>query len=61
MADRGRENINLHAEGRPPRLHYTITGAVVSVARFQLAELGEQYRPPVKDHVQRPRPQGSPA
>jgi PadR family transcriptional regulator, regulatory protein PadR len=58
---RGRENIDPHAEGRPPRLHYTITGGAVSAARVQLAELSEQYRPPVKSRLQQPKPQGSTA
>ncbi len=57
---RGKENIDPHAEGRPPRLHYTITGAAVTAARLQLAALSDQYRPPA--HApSRPRPHGSPA
>jgi PadR family transcriptional regulator, regulatory protein PadR len=56
---RGKENIDPHAAGRPARLHYIITGAAVSAARIQLAELSEQYRPPVAGRVQQPGPQGS--
>jgi PadR family transcriptional regulator len=43
---RGKETIDPRAEGRPRRLHYTITGAAVSAAHCQLASLSEQYRPP---------------
>lgn len=43
---KGKEDIDPHAEGRPARLHYTITGAAVSAARTQLAKLSEAYRPP---------------
>jgi PadR family transcriptional regulator PadR len=57
---KGRENIDPHTEGRPPRLHYTITGAAVTAARLQLAALSDQYRPPVSMPA-RPRPHGSPA
>ena len=54
---RGKENIDPHTEGRPPRVHYTITGAAVSAARFQLAALSEQYRPPAPARA-RLKPQG---
>jgi DNA-binding PadR family transcriptional regulator len=57
---RGRESIDPHAEGRPPRLHYTITGAAAAAARLGLAELSERYRPPAAPVLQ-PRPQGSTA
>jgi PadR family transcriptional regulator, regulatory protein PadR len=57
---RGKEDIDPHVEGRPPRLHYTIEGAAVTAARLQLASLSEQYRPPVPSR-RRPRPYGSPA
>ena|ERR1700733_6870673 len=53
---RGRENIDPRAEGRPPRLHYTIAGDAVTAARIELAALSEQYRPPAPAH---PRPHGS--
>jgi PadR family transcriptional regulator PadR len=43
----GKEEIDPHAEGRPPRRVYRITGAAVAIARTQLAALSEQYRPPV--------------
>jgi PadR family transcriptional regulator, regulatory protein PadR len=43
----GKEDIDPRAEGRPPRRHYTITGAAVTAARTQLAALSEQYRPPM--------------
>ena len=43
----GREDIDPSAEGRPARRFYRISGAAVSVARIQLAELSERYRPPV--------------
>jgi DNA-binding PadR family transcriptional regulator len=57
---KGKEDIDPHAEGRPPRLHYTITGAAVTAARLQLAALSDQYRPPVPTRT-RTRPHGSPA
>lgn len=57
---RGKENIDPHVEGRPPRLHYTITGAAITAARRQLAALSDQYRPPAPART-RPRPHGSPA
>jgi DNA-binding PadR family transcriptional regulator len=57
---KGKENIDPHAEGRPPRLHYTITGAAVTAARLQLAALSDQYRPPASFPA-RPKPHGSPA
>jgi PadR family transcriptional regulator PadR len=53
----GREDIDPHEKGRPPRLNYTITGAAASAAHRQLAELSDQYRPPVPLRAQ-PRPQG---
>src|SRR5690242_8417737 len=43
---RGKEDIDPRAAGRPARTNYTITGAAVSAARIQLAELSERYRPP---------------
>jgi PadR family transcriptional regulator, regulatory protein PadR len=43
----GREDIDPHAEGRPPRRNYRIAGDAIPVARTQLAALSEQYRPPV--------------
>lgn len=49
----GRENIDTRAEGRPARRFYRITGTAVPVARQQLAELSERYRPPAPV---RPRP-----
>lgn len=52
---KGKEDIDPRAAGRPARTHYTITGAAVSAARIQLAELSERYRPPV---LARLRPQG---
>jgi len=55
---KGKENIDPHTEGRPPRLHYTIAGAAVTAARLQLAELSDQYRPPAPAGT---RPHGSPA
>src|SRR5580693_1076026 len=54
---RGREDIDPREKGRPPRLNYTITGAAASAARLQLAELSDQYRPPVPLRTQ-PRPEG---
>jgi PadR family transcriptional regulator, regulatory protein PadR len=57
---RGKENIDPHTEGRPPRLHYTITTAAATAAYRELADLSAQYRPP--DPVPtRARPYGSPA
>jgi PadR family transcriptional regulator PadR len=57
---RGKENIDPHTEGRPPRLHYTITGDAVTAARLQLAALSDQYRPPALGRI-RPRSHGTPA
>jgi PadR family transcriptional regulator PadR len=57
---RGKEDIDPHAKGRPPRLHYTITGDAVASARLELATLSDQYRPPTPAHP-RPRHQGSTA
>jgi PadR family transcriptional regulator, regulatory protein PadR len=55
---RGKEDIDPRAAGRPPRTHYTITGAAASSARIQLAELSERYRPPALGRL---RPQGGTA
>lgn len=41
-----REQIDPHETGRPARRFYKITGAAIPVARCQLAELSERYRPP---------------
>jgi PadR family transcriptional regulator, regulatory protein PadR len=54
--DKGKEGIDPRTEGRPPRLHYIITGAAAAAARQQLAALSDTYRPPVP--VQ-PKPRGS--
>jgi DNA-binding PadR family transcriptional regulator len=43
----GREDIDPHAEGRPPRRNYRISGAAVAIARNQLVALSELYRPPM--------------
>lgn len=51
---RGREDIDPRAAGRPARTNYTITGAAISAARIQLAELSERFRPPVPGRL---RPQ----
>jgi len=53
---RGREDIDPHVQGRPARLHYTITGSAVTAAHLELAELSERYRPPTRPG--RLRPQG---
>jgi PadR family transcriptional regulator, regulatory protein PadR len=42
----GKEEIDPHAEGRPARRFYRITGAGALAARQQLAALSERYRPP---------------
>jgi DNA-binding PadR family transcriptional regulator len=55
---KGKEDIDPHAAGRPPRMHYTIVGSAAAAARVQLAELSEQYRLPVRSHL---RPQGNTA
>src|SRR5580658_7254881 len=55
---RGREDIDPHEAGRPPRLHYTIAGDAVMAARVQLAALSDQYRPPIPGRL---RPQGGAA
>lgn len=49
----GKEDIDPHAEGRPPRRNYRISGAAEAAARQQLAELSERFRPPSRV---RPRP-----
>jgi len=56
----GKEDIDPRSEGRPPRRHYTISGAAVAAARVQLAALSEQYRPPVPA-ITRLRPHGGTA
>jgi PadR family transcriptional regulator, regulatory protein PadR len=55
---RGKEDIDPRAAGRPPRLHYRITGAAATAAHVQLLNLSDQYRPPVTTPI-RPRPQGN--
>ncbi len=55
---KGKENIDPRAEGRPPRVHYTITGAAVTAARLQFAALSDAYRLPSPAW---PRLQGSTA
>lgn len=55
---RGKEDIDPHAAGRPPRLHYTIAGDAVTAARVQLAALSDQYRPPIPARL---RPHGGTA
>jgi len=52
------EDIDPRAEGRPPRLHYTITGDAARAAHRELAALSDTYRPPARARV---RPQGSSA
>ena len=47
----GKEDIDPHAEGRPPRRNYRIAGDAITVARTQLAALSEQYRPPAPVHT----------
>jgi DNA-binding PadR family transcriptional regulator len=42
----GKEDIDPHEAGRPPRRVYWISGAAVAAARMQLAELSERYRLP---------------
>lgn len=42
----GKEDIDPHAEGRPARRFYRISGAGARAAHNQLAALSEQYRPP---------------
>ncbi len=55
---RGKEDIDPHEVGRPPRLHYTIAGDAATAARVQLAALSDQYRPPIPGRL---RPQGGTA
>jgi PadR family transcriptional regulator PadR len=55
---KGKEDLDPRVVGRPARTNYTITGAATSVARIQLAELSERYRPPVPGLL---RPQGGTA
>jgi PadR family transcriptional regulator PadR len=57
---RGKEDIDPHVKGPPPRLHYTISGDTIAAARLQLAALSDQYRPPALARA-RPRPQSSTA
>ncbi|HET9894589.1 MAG TPA: PadR family transcriptional regulator [Streptosporangiaceae bacterium] len=42
----GKEDIDPRAEGRPARRFYRISAAAVPVARQQLADLSERFRPP---------------
>lgn len=42
----GKEDIDPKAAGRPARRFYSITGAAVTAARLQLAEISERYQPP---------------
>lgn len=49
---RGKEDIDPHSAGRPPRLHYTITGESVTAARLELAALSDRYRPPASVRLQ---------
>jgi DNA-binding PadR family transcriptional regulator len=57
---KGKEDIDPHIAGRPPRLHYAITGAAVAAARLQLAALSDQYRPPAPAQTW-PSPHGNTA
>ena len=43
----GNEDIDPHVEGRRPRRFDKISGAAATVARQELANLSERYRPPV--------------
>jgi DNA-binding PadR family transcriptional regulator len=52
-----REDIDPHAEGRPARRVYRISGEAVAAARAELAALSERYRPPVPVRA-RPAPSG---
>jgi DNA-binding PadR family transcriptional regulator len=42
----GKEDIDPHAEGRPPRRFYHITGSGALAAHNQLSALSEHYKPP---------------
>jgi DNA-binding PadR family transcriptional regulator len=42
----GKEAVDPHEVGRPPRRVYWISGAALTVARVQLAALSKRYRPP---------------
>lgn len=48
----GKEAINPHVAGRPPRRVYRISGAAVAAATAQLEALSARYRPP---RLARPR------
>lgn len=49
---RGKEDVDPHSAGRPPRLQYTITGDAATAARLELAALSERYRPPSTARLQ---------
>jgi DNA-binding PadR family transcriptional regulator len=42
----GKEDVDPHTAGRPPRRVYWISGAAVEVARVQLKALSERFLPP---------------
>jgi PadR family transcriptional regulator, regulatory protein PadR len=42
----GKEDIDPHVAGRPPRRSYTITAEAAAAARTRLAALSEAFRPP---------------
>ncbi len=54
------ESIDPSAEGRPPRRLYSITEEGVRAARYELAALSEELRPPSRTG-NRLRPEGGPA
>lgn len=53
-----KENIDPHAEGRPPRRYFTLTGLGEKVAQRRLAELAQEFAPASRPEWGRPGLQG---
>lgn len=53
-----REQIDPVAEGRPQRRYYELTADGLSSARYELAVLSEQVRPPAWGPATHPHPEG---
>jgi len=53
-----REQIDPAAEGRPPRRYYELTPEGLEKARYELAALAEQLRPPGHRVPRFPQPEG---
>jgi DNA-binding PadR family transcriptional regulator len=53
-----REQIDPATEGRPPRRYYELSPEGLVAARYELAALAEQLRPPVWGPTSRSQPEG---